>query len=103
MGLSQSFPPIRGGKTQQKTGFHFNVQKRLLPESGGLFLAKRPCLEGRTEAGPKGRKSTVGSVSASSHDSRKKGSFWDGIPDVLQSTMSSASSSAVQVGTLPQF
>ena len=28
MGLSQSFPSKRGGKTRPRTGLHFNVQKR---------------------------------------------------------------------------
>ena len=31
MGLSQSFPSKRGGKTRLWTGFHFTVQKRPVP------------------------------------------------------------------------
>ena len=41
MGLSQSFPPKRGGKTRPQTGFHFMVQKRPVPGSSGPSLAKR--------------------------------------------------------------
>ena len=73
MPLSHSFPPMRGGKARPRTGFHFNVQKRHVPESSGSSLAKRPCFESRTEAHQGGRKSTDGSVSASSIDSGKKG------------------------------
>ena len=37
MGLSLSFPPMRGGKARLKDGFHFNVQKGPVPESSGAF------------------------------------------------------------------
>ena len=40
MGLSQSLPPMRGGKVRPKTGFCFNVQKRPVPESSGASLVK---------------------------------------------------------------
>ena len=50
-----------------------------------------------------GRKYTGGSIPASSTDPRKKGSHGDGIPDALQLTTSTSSSSVVQVGTLPKF
>ena len=49
VGLSQSFPPKRGGKARPWTGFQFTVQKR--PMSGsvlgtsGASLPKRPHLE----------------------------------------------------------
>ena len=46
MSLSQSFPPMRGGKTRLKIGFHFTVQKRPVPESSGASLVKRPCMKG---------------------------------------------------------
>ena len=64
---------MRGGKARPKTGFHFNVQKRPMPESTGISLAKRPHLESRTEAHQGDRKYTAGCVSASYTDSRKKG------------------------------
>ena len=73
MGLSQSFPSMRGGKDIPKSGFHFIVQERPMLEPSGASLAERPCLESRTEAHQGGRKSAGGSVSASSVDSRKKG------------------------------
>ena len=74
IGLSQSLPPKRGGKTRPLTGFHFNVQKRPLLESNGSCLAKRPHLESETETHPGGKKSAGVSVSANSADTRKKGS-----------------------------
>ena len=74
MGSSQSFPPMRGDISRSRTGFHFNVQKRPVPKSSGTTLAKRPHLESRTETQQGGRKSTGDIVSASSTDSRKKGS-----------------------------
>ena len=49
VGLSQSFPPKRGGKARPQTGFHFTVQKRPMsgsvPGPGGTSFAKRPHLE----------------------------------------------------------
>ena len=50
IGLFQSFPPKRGGKTRSRTGFHFMVQKRPVPGSCGPSLAKRPHLESGNEA-----------------------------------------------------
>ena len=47
--LSQSFPPMRGGKARPMTAFHFNVPKRPVPQSSGSSLAKRHCLENGTE------------------------------------------------------
>ena len=44
MGLSQSFPPNRGGKARPWTGFHFMVQKRPMPGSSGTSVANRPHL-----------------------------------------------------------
>ena len=55
MGLSQSFPSESGGKARPQTGFHFTVQKRPAPGSGGPFLAKRPNLESGNEAYPSGK------------------------------------------------
>ena len=75
VGLSQSFPPKRGGKARPWTGFQFTVQKR--PMSGsvlgtsGASLPKQPHLESRNEAHLK--KSVGGSVSTSSTESRRKG------------------------------
>ena len=68
MGLSQSFPSKRSGKTRSQTGFHFTVQKRPLPRSSGPSLAKRPHL-----AHPSGKKSAGGIVSTSSTNTRRKG------------------------------
>ena len=74
MDLSQSFPPVSGDKSRPRTDFCFNVYKRLVPESSGASLAKRPCFESKTEAFQGGRKSSVGSVSASSTDAMKRAS-----------------------------
>ena len=71
MGLSQSFPCKRGGKT--RPWFHFTVQKRSVPGSSGPSLAMRPHLESGNEAHPSGSKSAGGNVSISSTDTRKKG------------------------------
>ena len=60
MGLSQSFPPMRGGKARPKSGFHFNAQKRPVPESSGAYLATGPDLKSKTEACQGGRKSAGG-------------------------------------------
>ena len=56
LGLSQSFPPKRGGKTRPWTGFPFMVQKRpvpgSVPGSSGPSLAEMPHLESGNEAYP---------------------------------------------------
>ena len=77
MGLSQSFPPKRGGKARPWTGFQFTVQKR--PMSGtvlgtsGASLSKWPCLESGNEAHLHGKKSAGGTVSTHSTESKRKG------------------------------
>ena len=73
MGLPQPFPSKRGGKARPWTGFHFIVQKRPVPGSSGASLAKRPHLESGNETLPGCKKSTGGSVSTSSADTRRKG------------------------------
>ena len=72
MGLSQSFPLMKGGKTRPQTGFHFTVQNRHVPRSNGTSLTKRAHLESGTENCPGGKKSAGGSVSASSANAKKK-------------------------------
>ena len=75
VGLSQSFPPKRGGKARPWAGFQLTVQKR--PMSGfvqgtsGASLPKQPHLESGNEAHLK--KSAGGTVSTSSTESRRKG------------------------------
>ena len=77
VGLSQSFPPAKGGKARPQTGFQFTVQKR--PMSGsvlgtrGASLPKWPHLESGNEAHLHGKKSAGGTVSTSSTESRRKG------------------------------
>ena len=77
VGLSQSFPPKRGGKARPWTGFQFTVNKR--PMSGsvlgtsGASLPKRPHLESGNEACLHGKKSAGGTVSTSPTESRRKG------------------------------
>ena len=65
VGLSQSFPPKRGGKARLQTGFQFTVQKRPMSESvlgtSGASLPKRPHLESGTEAHPSGKTFCIGS------------------------------------------
>ena len=51
------------------------MQKRPVLELSGASLAKRPHLESRIETHQGGKKSAVGSVSASSADARKKGDW----------------------------
>ena len=99
MGLSQSFPSMRGGKARPQTGFHFRVQKR---PCHGLCqgLVVHLWLRGLTWR--------VGmmliQVARSSADTRRKGGMRIGTPDVSQSSASSSSSSAVfQVGMLFKF
>ena len=76
VGLSQSCPPTRGGKARPWTGFQFTVQKRPMsgsvPGTSGASLPKRPHLESENEAHLSGMKSTGGSVSTSSAESRRK-------------------------------
>ena len=108
VGLSQSFPPKRGGKARPQTGFQFTVQKR--PMSGsvlgtsGASLPKRPQLESGNEACLSGKKSAGGSVSTSSAESRRKGGMRVSAPDVSEPSTSSSSSSSpsatFQVGML---
>ena len=78
--------------------------KRPLPGSSGTSLAKRPHLESGNGAYPSGKKSAGGSVSTSSANTRRKGAMGVGTLDVLQSSASSSSSSAVlQDGMLFKF
>ena len=91
-------------KPNSRTGIHFIVQKRTIPESTGASLAKRPHLESRIEACTGGRKFVGGSVSASSADAMKKENCGVGTPDVSQSTAFLSSLSLVlQVGMLSHF
>ena len=59
VGLSQSFPPKRGGKARSRTGFQFTVQKRpvsgSVPGTSGAPLPKQPHLESGNEARPHGK------------------------------------------------
>ena len=87
MGLYQSFPPKRGGKSRPRTGVHFNVPKGPVPESNGASLAKRSHTESTVRAHAGGRKSAGGSVSASSADAKKKGNCGVGTLDVSQTTV----------------
>ena len=111
VGLSQSFPPKRGGKARPQTGFHFTVQKRPMsgsvPGTSGASLPKSPHLESGNEARLSGKKPAGGSVSTSSAETRRMGGMGAGIPDVSESSASSASSSstsaAFQVGMLFKF
>ena len=77
VGLSQSFTPKRDGNSRPWTGFQFTVQKRPMsgsvPGTSGASLSKRPHLESGNEASSSGKKSTGGSVSTSSTESRRKG------------------------------
>ena len=77
LGLSQSFPPKRGGKARPQTGFQFTVHKRpvsgSVPGTSGASLPKWPHLESGNEAHLK--KSTGGTVSTSSTESRRKGGY----------------------------
>ena len=75
VGLSQSFPPKRGGKARPQTGFQFAIHKRPMsgsvPGTSGASLPKWPHLESGNEVHPK--KTAGGTVSSSSTESRRKG------------------------------
>ena len=92
VGLSQSFPPKRGGKARPWTGFQFTVHKRPLSGSvvgtSGASLPKWPHLESGNEAYPHGKKSAGDTVSTSSTESRRKGGLGVGTPDVPQPSTS---------------
>ena len=110
VGLSQSFPPKRGGKARPRTGFQFTVQKRpvsgSVPGTSGAPLPKQPHLESGNEAHLHGKKSAGGAVSTSSTESRQKGGCGVSTPDVSQPSTSSSSSSTsapFQVGMLFKF
>ena len=110
MGLSQSFPPKRGGKSRPWTGFQITVQKRPMsgsvPRTSGASFLKRPHLESGNEVHPCGKKSAGGSVSTSSAESRRKGGMGVSTPDVPEASTSSFSSSTsamFQVGMLFKF
>ena len=111
VGLSQSFPPKRGGKGRPWTGFQFTVQKRHLSGSlavtSGASLPKRPHLESGYEAYLSSKKSASGSVYTSSAESIRKMGMGISTPDVPEPSTSSASSSstsaAFQVGMLFKF
>ena len=87
VGLSQSFPPERGGKARPWTGFHFTIQKRPMsgsvPGISGTSLPKRPQLESGNEAHLRGKKSAGGVVSTSSTETSRKGGVGVGTPDFL--------------------
>ena len=111
VGLSQSFPPKRGGKATPWTGFQFTVQKRPMsgsvPGTSEASLPKRPHLESGNEAHLSGKKSASGIVSTSSAGVKKKRGIGVGSPDVPESLTSSAFSSstsaAFQVGMLFRY
>ena len=72
-------------------------------ESGSGPLARKPHLNTRTESHQGGRKSSGGAFSTS-NNSQKKGTMGPNVPNDLQSTTSSISSSfVVKDGMLPQF
>ena len=103
MDLSQYFPPMTGGKARPKTGFWLNLQKRLVLESSGCFLAKR--LTWRV--GWRLFKVVESLVVVVSLPvlliQGRRGAMGVDAPAVLQSIASSSSSFIVQVGTLPEF
>ena len=95
MGLSQSFPPKSGSMARPQTGFHFTVEKRPMsgsvPGINGASLPNRPHVESGNVAHLSGKKSAGGSVSTSSAKTRRKGGMGVSIPDVPESSASSAS------------
>ena len=77
VGLSQSFPPKRGGKARPWAEFQFTVQKRPMsgsvPGTSGASLSKWPHLESGNEVRLHGKKSAGGTVSTCPTESRRKG------------------------------
>ena len=78
-----------------------------VPGTSGASLPKRPHLESGIEAHPSGKKSAGCSVSTSSAEARRRGAVGVSIPDVPESSASSAPSSCTsatfQVGMLFKF
>ena len=76
VGLSQSFPPKRGGKARPQTGFQFTVHNRPMsgsvPGTSGASLPKWPHLESGNEAHPHGKRCACGTVSICSTESRRE-------------------------------
>ena len=105
MGLYQSFPSKRGGKARRWTGFHFAMQRRSVPGSvQGLVV--NLWLRGLTWRWGMRLIQVARSLLVAVSPPvllmlGGKGSVEDGTPDVLQSSTSSLSSSAVfQFGML---
>ena len=111
VGLSQYFPPKRGGKARPQTGLHFIVQKRpnsgSVPGPSGTSLGKRPHLECGNEAHPSGKKSAVAVSPPVLHMLGYKGAVGISASDVPESSSSSAFPSSIfaafQVGMLFKF
>ena len=95
---------MTGARAKLKAGFHYNIQEWPVLECGGDSFARKPHPDPRLDGHQAGRKS-AGGASASTTESKKKGSHVNIIPDASQSapSLSSSSSYVVQVGTLPKF
>ena len=104
VGLSQSFPPKRGGKARLQTGFQFTVQKR--PMSGsvagtsGASLPKQPHLESGNEAFQVVRNLLVALFPPVLLSQEGKVGLAVSTPDVPETSSSSSTSTTFQVGML---
>ena len=88
--MSQYTTSLRGGRTTPRAGFQLVVLKWPVGLVGALWQISLTHTLGMSYQS--GRKSSDGGASASVADFEKKGSCQDGIPDVLQSTISLTSS-----------
>ena len=90
---------MRDVRAKPKAGIRFNVQKQPMPDFDGSPW-QRSLAWDTTAEGHQGSWKSAKGASTSYTDSRKKGSCGD-VPDVLQSTASSPSSSST--GALPKI
>ena len=111
MGLSQSFPPKRGGKARPWTGFQFTVQKRHMsgsvPGTSGASLPKWPHLEVGMRLVHMARRLLVALFPPVLLSQEGKVGMEVSTPDVPEPSTSSSSSSSTsatfQVGILFNF
>ena len=107
VGLSQSFPPKRGGQGQTTDWVPKGPVSGSVPGIVGHLCLRGLTLESGNEAHLSGKKSAGGSVSISFAESRRKGGVGVSAPDVPKPSTFPASSSSTsatfQIGTLFKF
>ena len=95
---------MKCAKAKPDAEFINYAQKSTMLVSGGAFMALKPHLNTWPEAHQVERKSAGGLGLPVPLTLRRRGTMEDSVPDVLQSTSSSpSSSSVVQSSTLPKY